>query len=69
MRIHHGSKEVVTDTFTTLIRNGAIALEQFKEMITYYNCLDEGQINILYNKSVITEKEKDELLELLRISK
>ena len=69
MRIHHGSKEVVEDTFTTLNRNGAISINQFKEMITYYHCLDEGQINALYNKSAITEQDKEELLTLLNNNK
>ena len=66
MRIHHGSKEVVSDVFTTLVRNGAITLNQFKEMITLYHCLDESHIYALYNKSAITEQDRDELLLLLK---
>lgn len=69
MRIHHGSKEVVADTFTTLCRNGAIKIEQFQEMITYYHCLSEEHINALYYKSAITEQDKDDLMQLLHKDK
>lgn len=65
MCIHHACKDEVEDVFMQLTKNGVLTFDRFKEMITVYNCLTRSQIDVLWNKKIITLKEKQELLDLL----
>ena len=65
MCIHHACKEEIEDVFIQLNKNGVLTIDRFKEMITIYHCLTKSQIEVLWNKRVITTKEKQELLDLL----
>lgn len=65
MIIHHACKEEVDDLFYQLRVNGVITIDRFEEMITIYHCLTKEHIEILYNKRAITNREKEQLLELL----
>ena len=65
MCIHHACREEVDDVFMQLTRNGVLNFNRFKEMVTVYHCLTKAHINILWNKRIITSKEKQELLDLL----
>ena len=65
MTIHHACKDDVDNVFLQLIRNGALEINRFKEMITIYHCLTKAHIEALSNKKIITNHEKNELLKLI----
>lgn len=65
MIIHHACQDEVDNVFRQLVKNNALPITRFKEMITIYNCLTREHIEILLNRKVITQVEKDELLLLL----
>lgn len=62
MLIHHAVADAVTDAYMTLRLNNVITYERFEEMVKVYHCLDDNQINLLYNKKIITAQERDNLL-------
>ena len=62
MLIHHAVTDAVTDAYMTLRLNNVITYERFEEMVKVYHCLDDNQINLLYNKKIITAQERDNLL-------
>ncbi len=64
MCIHHACKDDVENVFIQLTKNGVLTFDRFKEMITIYNCLTKSQIDVLWNKKIITSKEKQDLLDL-----
>lgn len=65
MIAHHACKEDKNNLYMQLAKNGALNISRFKEMITIYHCLTKEQLEILYNKHIITLNEKQELRELL----
>jgi hypothetical protein len=65
MIVHHACKEDVTNLYIQLIKNGAIKYEQFERMATIYHCLTKEHITILFDSCIITQLEKEKLLELV----
>lgn len=65
MIAHHACQEEKDDFYLQLLKNGALDIERFKEMITLYHCLTSSHIDILSRKKIITAKERNELVELL----
>lgn len=65
MLVHHACKDEIDNMFLQLRVNGSLNITRFKEMITLYNCLSTEQIEILNNKKIITNIEKDELVAML----
>lgn len=63
--VHHACKEDKDNLYMQLAKNGALNISRFKEMITTYHCLKKEQLEILYNKHIITLNEKQELCKLL----
>lgn len=65
MIAHHACKEEKNNFYMQLAKNGALDISRFKDMITIYHCLTKDQLEILYNKHIITLNEKQELRNLL----
>lgn len=65
MIVHHACKEDVTNLYIQLIKNGAIKYEQFERMATIYHCLTKEHITILFDSCIITQLEREKLLELV----
>lgn len=65
MIAHHACKEDKNNLYMQLAKNGALDISRFKDMITIYHCLTKDQLEILYNKHIITLNEKNELRALL----
>ncbi len=65
MIVHHACKEDITNLYIQLIKNGAIKYEQFEKMATVYHCLTKEHITILFDSCIITQLEKEKLLELV----
>ena len=65
MIAHHACQEERDDLYLQLIRNDVLKFEQFKQMIVTYNCLNRTHVELLFQKKIITNREKAELLELL----
>lgn len=59
--IHHACQDEIDNLYLQLVRNSALSIERFKEMITVYNCINESHIDVLYNKHIITSMEREEL--------
>ena len=54
-------QDEIDNLYLQLVRNSALSIERFKEMITVYNCINESHIDVLYNKHIITSMEREEL--------
>lgn len=65
MIAHHACKEDKNDFYMQLAKNGVLNIARFKDMISIYHCLTKDQLEILYNKHIITLSEKQELRDLL----
>ena len=65
MIAHHACKEDKNDFYMQLAKNGVLNIARFKDMISTYHCLTKDQLEILYNKHIITLSEKQELRDLL----
>ncbi len=63
--LHHANNDEIENAYLQLIKNGALNLNRFKEMINIYNCLTEKHIDILSNKKIITKLESIELKSML----
>lgn len=62
--LHHACGEEKRDAYLQLIKNGALSMERFKKMVSIYDCLTVAQIDILFQKGILTNSERLDLINL-----
>lgn len=64
-QLHRGSDRAIRDMYTHLMGRGAIHYGLFKSMVVEYRCLNASHLDLLYNKGLISNLQRSELLKFI----